>query len=275
MRIELHCHSTCSDGADAAGAVGDRAARRDLAVFCLTDHDTCGGCAAAAAPVGAVALRGVEVSCTEDGRTVHVLCYDAAGASGEPARWAAVEARLAELATARMHRVRVIGANLRMRFGISIDVEPIVAAAATRSVGRPDIAAALVAAGVVGSKDEAFTKYLKDGGPGDPPHRRVGIAEILELVRGAGGRAALAHPHVYADRAVTWLKRHRDAGLDGLEVHYGAYDAGERARWRDVATKLDLVATGGSDWHGPGTAADLGVEVPDGDGARVLAWLGR
>jgi predicted metal-dependent phosphoesterase TrpH len=271
VRIELHCHSTCSDGADLAAAVGERAAARELAVFCLTDHDTCAGCASAAAPVGAVAIRGVEVSCTEDGRTVHVLCYDAANDE----RWTAVEARLAELATARMHRVRVIGANLRMHFGLDIDVEPIVAQAATRSVGRPDVANALIAQGLVGSRDEAFSKYLKDGGPGDPPHRRVGIAEILELVRAAGGRASLAHPHVYADRAVTWLRKFRDAGLDGVEVYYGAYDAGERNRWRDVATKLDLIQTGGSDWHGPGTAADLGVEVPDDVGARVLAWLGR
>ncbi|MCA9679466.1 MAG: PHP domain-containing protein [Kofleriaceae bacterium] len=271
MRVELHCHSTCSDGSDPAAEVGRRAASRDLGVFCLTDHDTCAGYADAAAAVPELAIRGVEVSCTEDGRTVHVLCYDAAG----DARWAAVEARLAELAEARMHRVRVIGANLRMHFGLDVDVAPIVAAAAHRVVGRPDVAAALIAQGLVGSRDEAFRRYLKDGGPGDPPHRRVSIAELLELVRGAGGRAALAHPHLYADRAATWFERHRDAGLDGLEAHYGHYGADDRARWRDFARARDLVATGGSDWHGPGTAPDLGVEIPDDDAARLLTWLGR
>lgn len=243
-------------------------------MFCLTDHDTCAGHADAVLGLGehaARALRGVEVSCTEDGRTVHVLCYDVAG----DARWGDVDALLAELAEARKQRVRVIGANLRVRFGLPVDVEPIVAEAARRSVGRPDVAALLLAQGLVTSRDEAFSKYLYDDGPGDPPHRALSIAELMERVGAAGGRAALAHPHLYADRGVAWLRKHRDAGLSGVEAFYGSYDPGERARWLAVAADLSLTATGGSDWHGPGTARDLGAEIPTPYAERTLAWLGR
>jgi 3',5'-nucleoside bisphosphate phosphatase len=271
--LELHCHSTSSDGAEPAAEVGRRAAARDLALFCLTDHDTCAGSAAAAAALRdpARAVRAVEVSCTEDGRTVHVLCYDVTG----DARWDDVEALLAELAVARINRVRVIGAQLRVRFGLAVDVEPIVAQAAWRTIGRPDVAALLIAQGQVASKDEAFHRYLYDGGPGDPPHRRLGIAELLDRVRAAGGRAALAHPHLYADRGVAWLGGHRADGLTGVEAFYGHYDAAEQARWLRVARDLGLVACGGSDWHGPGTARDLGVDIPSPFAERVVEWLGR
>lgn len=272
MLLELHCHSTCSDGAEPPAELARRAAAREVALLALTDHDTCAGSAevAAALPAGRT-LRAVEVSCTEDGRTVHVLCFDAAGGDG----WAAVEALLAEQAAARVRRVEVIGAQLRIRFGLAVDVAPIVAEAARRSVGRPDVAALLVAQGLVRTRDEAFQRYLYDGGPGDPPHRPLGIAALLAVVRAAGGRAALAHPHLYGDRAAAWLRTHRDAGLDGVEAFYGHYDPGERARWLRLADDLLLTACGGSDWHGPGTAREVGVAYPPDRGAAVLAWLGR
>jgi len=271
LLLELHCHSTCSDGAQAAAEVGRRAAERELALFVLTDHDTCAGYADAAAAVGPRAMRGVEVSCTEDGRTVHVLCYDVVG----DARWDAVDALLVELAEARKHRVAVIGAQLRVRFGLDVDVTPIVATAARRSVGRPDVAALLIAQGLASSKDDAFDRFLYDGGPGDPPHRRLSIGELMERVSAAGGRAALAHPHLYGERGVGWLRRHRAAGLGGVEAFYGTYDERERQRWLGVARDLGLVACGGSDWHGPGTARDVGMEIPDAYAAPILAWLGR
>ena len=270
MLLELHCHSTCSDGAEPAVEVARRAAARDLRLFCLTDHDTCAGSADAAAAFGPSAMRAVEVSCTEDGRTVHVLAYDTGAGD-----WAPVLELLAAQATARVERVRVIGAQLGARFGFALDVAPIVAEAERRSVGRPDVAALLVAQGHATSRDDAFDRFLYDGGPGDPPHRRLSIAELLERVTAAGGRAALAHPHLYGDRGVTWLRRHRAAGLDGVEAFYGHHDPAQQARWLSVAGSLGLVPCGGSDWHGPGTAADVGVDLPSPHAARVLAWLGR
>jgi predicted metal-dependent phosphoesterase TrpH len=269
--LELHCHSICSDGAEPAAEVGRRAAARDLALFVLTDHDTCAGSADAAEAAGPRAMRGVEVSCTEGKRTVHVLCYDVAG----DARWDAVDSLLKELAQARKHRVEVIAAGLRVRFGIDLDVSAITATAAWRSVGRPDVAALLIAQGHASSKDHAFDRFLYDGGPGDPPHRRLAIAELLERVTAAGGRAALAHPHLYGDRGVGWLRTLRDRGLTGVEAYYGTYDPRERQRWLDVAKSLGLVACGGSDWHGPGTARDVGIELPDDAARPILAWLER
>jgi predicted metal-dependent phosphoesterase TrpH len=266
--LELHCHSTCSDGAEPVAEVARRAAERELALFCLTDHDTCAGSADAAAALGPRAMRAVEVSCTEDGRTVHVLCYDTGAGD-----WAPVLELLAAQAAARVNRVRVIGSQLKLRFGLDVDVAPILADAERRSVGRPDVAALLVAQGHARSRDDAFDRFLYDGGPGDPPHRRLPIAELLERVRAAGGRAALAHPHLYGERGVAWLRAHKDRGLDGVEVFYGQYGPDQQARWLALADSLGLVACGGSDAHGPETA--IGVAIPDDAATKVLMWLNR
>ncbi|MBP6631999.1 MAG: PHP domain-containing protein [Kofleriaceae bacterium] len=265
MRIELHCHSTCSDGALTPGAVAAQAAGAQLALFALTDHDTCAG-SAEAQPAGVPTRRAVELSCDWNGRTVHILAYDTGGA------WHLLEDRLAEVREARRRRLRVMAAKLGQR-GITVDPEPILAAAGDRAVGRPDLARALVERGVVTSMQQAFTRFLRDGGPVDVPNRNLSIDEALTVGRAAGARLALAHPHLYGDRSVSLLQRYRDAGLDGLEAYYGHYDAGERTRWRDLASKLDLVCTGGSDFHQPGDPAP-GVEIDDAAWARLATWLG-
>lgn len=271
MLVELHCHSTCSDGAYPAAEVGRRAAERAPAVFALTDHDTCAGHAAASEAVPD-ALRAVELTCHDDGRSVHVLVFDVAG----DARWAELEVLLAAQVAARRERARAIAARL-FRLGIVLDVEPILAAAARdhgRVVGRPDIANALVAQGHATSRDDAFSRWLHDGGPADVPLARLGIPDALAVVRAVGARASLAHPHQHGDRAAKMLKRFVRDGLDGVEAYYGRYDASERARWLAIAENLGLTATGGSDWHGEDGVV-LGVELPDDDGKALLAWLGR
>lgn len=271
MLVELHCHSTCSDGSAAPAEVGRRAAERAPAVFALTDHDTCAGHATVVAAVPG-ALRAVELTCHDDGRSVHVLVFDAAA----DARWAELETLLAQQVAARRERLRAIAARL-FRLGIVLDVEPILAAAAAdhgRVVGRPDIANALVAQGAVASRDDAFSRWLHDGGPADVPLARLGIGDALAVVRAVGGRASLAHPHQHGDRAAKMLKRFVKEGLDAVEAYYGRYDASERARWLAIADSLGLTATGGSDWHGEDGVL-LGVEIPDDDGKALLDWLGR
>src|SRR5438067_7955140 len=140
MRIVLHCHSTGSDGSDAPAEVAARAAARGVELFALTDHDTCTEVAVA----GARVHRAVEMSCDDpaSGRTIHVLAYDRGGAG-----WDELESRLGALAEARRNRLRVMAARLAQR-GIRVEVEPLIAAAATsgKSVGRPDLARAMVAA---------------------------------------------------------------------------------------------------------------------------------
>lgn len=269
--VELHCHSTCSDGSAAAAEVGRRAAERAPAVFALTDHDTTAGYGDAAAAVPA-ALRAVELTCSEDGRAVHVLVYDAAGDD----RWSELETLLATQVAARRERLRAISARL-FHLGIVLDVEPILAAATRdhgRAVGRPDVASALVAQGHATSRDDAFNRFLHDGGPADVPLARLTIADGLAVVRAVGARASLAHPHQHGDRAAKMLRRHVKEGLDGVEAFYGRYDAGERNRWLSLADQLGLCATGGSDWHGE-DGVRLGVEIPDERGRVLLSWLGR
>ena len=267
MIVELHCHSTCSDGAAPAADVGRRAQELGPAIFALTDHDTTAGHAAVAAACPR-SIRAVELTCHDGNRSVHVLCYDAAG----DARWDELEVVLTAQSTARRERLRTIAARLWQR-GVRVDVEPLLAGAHGRSVGRPDIAQALVDQGVVASRDEAFSRWLHDGGPGDVPLARLTVADGLALVRAVGGRASLAHPHQHGDRAPRMVKQHRHDGL-GVEAFYRSYDPGERARWLRLADDNGVMATGGSDWHG-GAEGTLGVEIPDDRGARLLEWLGR
>src|SRR6186997_717682 len=132
VRFDLHCHSTCSDGALAPEAVAAAAAARNVEVFALTDHDTCEG-TAAAVPAGARCVRAAEVSCNDGVRSVHVLAYDTGG------NWALLEEKMAAVRESRRRRLRVMAAKLGQR-GIRIDVEPVIAAAGDRSVGRPDLA---------------------------------------------------------------------------------------------------------------------------------------
>jgi len=269
VRFELHCHSTCSDGSEPPAQVANRADARGVAVFALTDHDTCAGSTLAARADGS-SLRAVELSCDdpETRRTIHVLAYDRGG------DWSVLEARLGELLEARRNRLRVMAAKLEQR-GIRIDVEPLLAVAATRAVGRPDLAKAMVAAGAASSLKDAFARYLYDGGPVDVPHRALSLPDALALGRAAGAALSLAHPHLYDRRGEAMLRKYRGDGLDGVEAFYGNYDARERARWTTIADELGLVCTGGSDWHGPAEAScEVGVDVPDERATALSDWLG-
>lgn len=265
MRFELHCHSTCSDGTEPPDRVAARAAERRVAVFALTDHDTCAG--SGVTVPDARAIRAVELSCDDGGRTVHILAFDRGGA------WSVLDDRLAAVREARRNRLRVMAARLARR-GIAIDIEPLLAGAERRSIGRPDLARAMVAAGRATSVSDAFARHLYDGGPVDVPHRALALSEALEIGRAAGAAMALAHPHLYDQRSAHYLRRHRADGLTGIEAFYGAYDPRERARWIALADELGATCTGGSDWHGPEAAGPPpGVDLPDDRSAALLAWL--
>jgi predicted metal-dependent phosphoesterase TrpH len=160
------------------------------------------------------------------------------------------------------------------RRGVAIDVDAILADADRRSVGRPDLARAMVAAGAATSLKDAFARHLFDGGPVDVPHKSLPLADALAIGRAAGAAMSLAHPHLYDDRSAHYLRRHKSDGLTGIEAFYGAYDPRARARWIAVADQLGLVCTGGSDWHGPEASnAAPGVDLPDDRSAALLDWL--
>jgi hypothetical protein len=254
--------------------VAKRAAAWGVRLFCLTDHDTCQGYAQtrdALAETEVRVLRGVELSCREFGRTIHVLVYGIADGPGLVALCELLERQR----VARVARLRAICDRLAM-LGIALDPDAVLRR--THGVpGRPDVARALVAAGVCSSPREAFTRFLRDGGPADVSIDRVALAEGLALGRAAGARMSLAHPHALGEPALVreLFRRHRDGGLEGLEAFYGKYARAESRAWLRLCDELDLVATGGSDFHGDMApeVARPGIDLPD-DRARALVdWL--
>lgn len=236
-----------------------------MQIFALTDHDTCAG--SAVTVPGARVVRAVELSCDDAGRTVHVLAYDRGG------DWSILEARLTAVREARRNRIRVMAARLRLR-GITVDIDALLADAERRSVGRPDLARAMVAAGAASSMKDAFARHLYDGGPVDVPHAGLPLAEAIELGAAAGAALSLAHPHLYDDRSAHYVRTYRDAGLTGIEAFYGPYDPRERARWQALADRTGLVCTGGSDWHGPDTSSTQpGIDLDPSRADLLLQWL--
>ena len=151
-----------------------------------------------------------------------------------------------------------------------LDVEPLVAESARRSVGRPDLARAMVASGAATSFKDAFTRHLFDGGPVDVPHHALPLADALAAGREAGAALALAHPHLYGDLGERLLRTHR--AITGVEAFYYGYDARERQRWLDLATELGLTPTGGSDCHGD-DGPPLGIDLADAQAQRIVDWL--
>ena len=254
--------------------VAERAAARDVELFCLTDHDTSAGYDATRAVLGDErTMRGVELSCCEGARTVHVLMYDVAGDE----RWQLVVDRMVAVHASRRRRVHEIVARLD-ELGIPIDAAAVIAGASGGAVGRPHIARAMVRAGAVSSMTDAFTRFLHDGGPADVAFERLSVEDGLELGRSVGAKMSLAHPHLYkATEATALLRRHRAGGLDAVEGFYGAYGKKERKKWLRVAEQERLVVTGGSDFHGDSMPQieEPVVNMPEPFAHRLMEWLGR
>jgi len=264
MRADLHSHSTASDGTEAPADVMRRAAAADLDVIALTDHDTVAGHweASGALPQGLTLLPGMELSCRLEGHSVHLLAYlfDTAD------EWLAGE--MAEIRESRLFRARAMVGKLSA-LGAPITWDQVSEIAAGGVVGRPHIARALVAAGVVPTVADAFTpEWIGPGGRAHVARYALDPARAVRLVRDAGGVTVLAHPRGSArgwrtpDEVVEELA---DAGLTGIEVHHPQHDERERQVLTELASRLGLVVSGGSDDHGALTGYRLGTEIaPDG-----------
>lgn len=243
--IDLHTHTTASDGHLPPADLVRDAWMAGIRVLAVTDHDTTAAMAEvgrAAGKFGLTHVPGIEITAIDDGRDVHVLGYFFDVASATLAEC------LAGQRAARRDRVRVIGDRLA-RAGMAFDVERLLAEAPPqRAVGRPAIAAALVAAGHARTVREAFDQWLAEGRPAWVPREGPGVREVADLLHGAGGIASLAHPVLYGrdDDIPRW----REAGLDAIEVWHSEHDAATSAHYLAVARRLDLLATGGSDFHG-------------------------
>ncbi len=266
MRIDLHTHSTASDGTDEPADLIRRAAAAGLDVVALTDHDSAAGsdeARSAADEVGISFVPGMEISTKYADAGVHLLAYFV-----DPAN-AALGAELDRILEARRTRLDTIVARLN-EHGIELTTDDIRRqAGAARAIGRPHIADALVARGIARDRPQAFAEWLSAGRPGHVLRYAAPLPRIIQVVVAAGGVPVVAHPWGRGSRSVLDTDAFGDlvaAGLAGLEVDHQDHDETDRSRLRDIAAVHDLVITGSSDYHGTGkTAHDLGsnLTAPD------------
>ncbi|MFB7509231.1 PHP domain-containing protein [Streptomyces broussonetiae] len=262
MRIDLHCHSTASDGTDTPAELVRNAAAAGLDVVALTDHDTTRGYgeAIAALPEGLTLVTGAELSCRVDGVSMHMLAY--LFDPEEPALLAEREL----VRDDRVPRARAMVAKLNA-LGVPVTWEQVERIAAGGSVGRPHVASALVELGVVPTVSDAFTEeWLADGGRAFVEKHETDPFEAIRLVKGAGGVCVFAHPAAAKrGRTVsqTRIAELAAAGLDGIEVDHVDHDADARERLRGLAKELDLLVTGSSDYHGSRKTVSLGTYTTD------------
>ncbi|WP_327708980.1 PHP domain-containing protein [Streptomyces sp. NBC_00464] len=262
MRIDLHTHSTASDGTDTPAELVRNAAAAGLDVVALTDHDTVRGHAAARAalPGGLTLVTGAELSCRIDGVGLHMLAYLFDPDEPELAR----ERELVR--DDRVPRAQTMVRKLR-ELGVPVEWEQVARIAGDGSVGRPHIATALVELGVVETVSDAFTpEWLADGGRAYAEKHELDPFDAIRLVKAAGGVTVFAHPaavkrgEVVPESSIAALAA---AGLDGIEVDHMDHDGPTRARLRGLARELGLLTTGSSDYHGSRKTVALGEYTTD------------
>jgi predicted metal-dependent phosphoesterase TrpH len=265
MRIDLHTHSSVSDGTDAPAELVRKAVAVGLDVVALTDHDTFDGLDEAVAEgerLGLHVVRGMELSCSRQGNSVHVLAYGADPASPELA------AEMARVRDGRLGRLAGVLRKLAV-LGVPVSEAEVMAQVGdSPSVGRPHIADALIKAGHVRDRQEAFDRFLADGGPAHVHRYTIEVDRAIDLMHEAGGLAVIAHPwgrgreRLLPPNVLEALAR--DHGLDGIEVDHQDHDPDSRRRLRALADRLGLLATGSSDYHGTGKLDhDLGCNTTD------------
>jgi predicted metal-dependent phosphoesterase TrpH len=245
--IDLHSHTTASDGKLAPRELVALAARHGVTTLAVTDHDSTSGVAEARAAARAhpalTIVPGIEINCDVDGSEIHVLGYFV----DLEAQWFQefLNGQRAER-IARVHRVLEKLAALN----IFIDADEVFSLVKEGSAGRPHIAQAMVHRGYVRSVQEAFDRYLKTGGPASAPRRRLEPAEAVAVIRRARGVPVLAHPGLAnRDPLIGPLV---DGGLLGIESYYPEHSTAQTQVYLDLCRRHGLVATGGSDFHGVG-----------------------
>jgi predicted metal-dependent phosphoesterase TrpH len=271
VRIDLHVHSTASDGTRPPAEVMACAAAAGLHVVALTDHDTTAGWAEASAalPDGLTLVPGAEISCaTGDPRVgLHLLAY--LFDPSEPA----LSAELAALRDDRTRRATAMVERLRT-LGAPVEHAVVAELAGDGVVGRPHIARAMVEAGVVPHAAAAFTQeWIGDGGRAWVAKHALDPIEAIGLVRNAGGVTVFAHPAASRRGALVdddIVAAMAEAGLGGLEVDHPDHDDDDRRRLRELAAAYDLLVTGSSDDHGTFTGDRLGCETTDRDQYEAL-----
>lgn len=255
--IDLHTHSYYSDGTLRPSEVARRAAAQGVELYALTDHDTLAGFEEARAeaekhkmPI----LAGLEIN-TSESDLVHILGYGVDPSSRELLK------TLEDFRSRRAKRLEMILERLR-KSGVPIEKED-VDGVSRHSLGRPHVADALVKRGVVQNRQEAFQRYLVRGKPGYVEPMGPGPEEAIRVIAEAGGLPSLAHPGIIGNGLD--VGRYAGLGLRGLEVYYPSHSGPTTQRLLGSAKKFSLLATGGSDHHGPASGREDigGIQVPD------------
>jgi predicted metal-dependent phosphoesterase TrpH len=241
--VDLHLHSTASDGSRAPGDVVRSAHGAGLVAIALTDHDTVAGlpeAQAAGAALGVRIVNGVELSAVEGASETHVLGLHLHDTG-------VLERGLGELRAMRGRRaVRIV--ELLQSQGVQVTIDDVLQQAGSGAIGRPHVARALVADGWAVDVRDAFDRYLAAGRPAYVAKDQLGMREAVAMIHAAGGIAVLAHPGAAATRER--LEALLALGLDGVEVKHPSHSPQEIARIRALAEQLGLLPSGGSDWHG-------------------------
>jgi 3',5'-nucleoside bisphosphate phosphatase len=246
-RIDLHLHTTASDGRCTPRELVDRAAEARLTVMAATDHDTTASIAevqSLARDRGIEAIAGIEITAIEDGRDLHMLGYFI-----DPMNHA-LQTFLSSQRQVRITRLHAIAARLAA-LGMPVDIEPLIATAERqqgRSVGRPLVARALVGAGHVANTREAFERWLGRGRPAFVPREGASAASVIETIHAADGVASVAHPG--KDALIDRIPLFAAAGLDAVEAFHPDHDGPLTDLYARVARDLHLCISGGSDFHG-------------------------
>jgi hypothetical protein len=262
--IDLHTHTTASDGRCTPVELVARAAAAGVTVLSVTDHDTVDACEAvgtACALARITFVPGIEITAVRDEVDVHVLGYFIDAGSSE------LRVFLAEQRQRRLDRVGRIIVQLET-LGLHLDANAILRPAIDRpgtSIGRPAVARALVAAGYVKTSNEAFTSWLSRGRPGFVPREGAAPDNVIAQIHDAGGIASLAHPGLL--RRDEWIAGFAASGLDAIEAYHTNHDEEATGRYRSTAHRLGLGISGGSDYHADqshGSASPGSVSLPAG-----------
>jgi 3',5'-nucleoside bisphosphate phosphatase len=261
--VDLHAHSTASDGSRAPADVIREAKRIGLAAIALTDHDTVAGIPEAISvgvDLGVRVVPGVELSAVEGDVETHILGLHLSDTRELEAKLVALREMRRTRAERMVHRLNELG--------VRIEFAAVLEQAAGGAIGRPHVARAMIAEGWAVDFRDAFDRYLGNGRPAYVTKERLAVADATALIHRAGGLAILAHPSHSGtlERIAAFV----DQGMDGVEVRHPSHSAEDTARLAALVEHFSLVPSGGSDWHGSS------------DGPRTLGmmrvpaeWLGR
>jgi predicted metal-dependent phosphoesterase TrpH len=258
MFADLHLHTHFSDGTYSPEELVTEARRHGLSALALTDHDTIEGCARTARACEAAGIEfipGTELTAEHHGQELHILGYYID--IGNPR----FLLEIARFQTVRQNRVREIVGRLN-QMNVPLEAEAVFSLAKCHAPGRPHVARALVEAGLCGTIDEAFERFLKKNRPAWVPKFKISAHDCVELIHNAGGLAVLAHPGL--NRSDEIIPQIVESGLDGLECFHTKHSTNTSERYLAMAERLHLLVTGGSDCHGMTKGKPLigSIQVP-------------